>query len=103
MKITNHKLKDKLVKYFQQRIKFWRPESSKSTSELVYNADVEGSAVEKAFELASSDERRLQESAMILRRTIIDACRNSRPMPWPQSSDWYFSGERKPPEQLLIF
>ena len=52
-----YKLKDKLVKYFQKRIKFWRPVSSKTTSELVYSGDVEGIAVEKAFELASSDER----------------------------------------------
>lgn len=94
------KLKDKLVKYFQKR-----PESSKTTSGLVYSADVEGSAVEKAFELASSDERRLHESAMILRfrRYIIDACRNSRPIPWPPSSDWLLSEERKPPEILLNF
>ena len=91
------------MKYFQQRIKFWRPESSKTTSELVYSGDVEGSAVEEAFELASSDERRLQESAMILRRYIIDACRNSRPMPWPPSSDWLHSGEIKPPEILHNF
>ena len=38
------KQKDKLVKYFQKRIKFRRPESSKTTSELVYSGDVEGSA-----------------------------------------------------------
>lgn len=93
----------KLMKHFRQRIKFWRPKSSQTTSELVYSADVEGSAVEKAFELASSDERHLQESAMILRRYMIDARRNSRSMPWPPSSDWLLSGERKPPEILLNF
>lgn len=76
-----YKLKDKLIKHYQNRIRFWRPTSSRTTSELVYSADVEGSAVETAFELASSDERRLVESAMILRRHINDARRMSSDMP----------------------
>ena len=33
-----YNLKYKLVKYFQQKMKFWSPQSSKTTSDLVYSA-----------------------------------------------------------------
>lgn len=98
-----YKLKNKLVKHFKDRLNFWRPERSKTTSELVYGTNVEGNAIEKAFELASSDERRLQESAMILRRYMFDERKSSSQMPWPPSSDWLLSGERKAPDILVNF
>ncbi|KAH3876801.1 hypothetical protein DPMN_000651 [Dreissena polymorpha] len=49
-----YKLKYKLSKHLQKQIRFWQPESSNTTSKL-------GMVVEKAFELAASDERRLYE------------------------------------------
>lgn len=98
-----YKLKDKLVKHFGDRIRFWQPASCNTTSELVYGANVEGNAIEKAFELAASDERRLAESAMLLRRYIFDARRQSCTMPWPPSSEWLLSDARKPPDMLINF
>lgn len=102
-KYKTYKLKDKLVKHFGQRLRFWQPGSSMTSSELVYGANVEGRAVEKAFELAASDERRLVESAMTLRRYIFDEQRQSTPMPWPPSSNWLLSDSRKPPDILITF
>ena len=99
----NYKLKDKLLKHFKDRIKFWRSDSSMSTSELVYSANIEGSAVEVAFELASSDEKRLAESAMILRRYVYEAEQNSPLMPWPPSAEWLLSDQRIPPTILSNF
>ena len=69
----------------------------------MYAADIEGEAVEAAFELAASDERRLTESAMIIRRHIHECRLESEPMPWPPSAAWLLSGERRPPEILLTF
>ena len=73
-----------------------------STSELVYSANIEGSAVEVAFELASSDEKRLAESTMILRRYVYEAEQNSPPMPWPPA-EWLLSDQRIPPTILSSF
>ncbi|KAJ8303424.1 hypothetical protein KUTeg_019820 [Tegillarca granosa] len=51
------KLKAKLIKHFGSQIKFWRPNYK---SELVFAAEVgTGEAVENAFEIASSDSKRL--------------------------------------------
>ena len=97
-----YKLKDKLQKYFGTKLSFWQTQT-KSKSELVYAADIEGEAVEVAFELAASDERRLTESAMIIRRHIHECRLESEPMPWPPSAAWLLSGERRPPEILLTF
>ena len=95
-----YKLKDKIKSHFGDKIKFWQPNYR---SDLVYSATIKGEAIEKAFELASSDERRVEESALILRRHILDARSHSAPMPWPPSHFWLLSGERQPPDILLHF
>ena len=95
-----YKLKDKLQKCFGKKLSFWQTHT-KTKSELVYAADIEGKAVETAFELAASDNRRLHESAMIIRRHINECRRESNPMQWPPSAAWLLSGERRPPEILL--
>lgn len=65
-----YKLKDKLIKHFGQRIQFWQPSSR---GELVYSYGIyTGQAVEVAFELASSEERTIEEAALIIRRHIFD-------------------------------
>ena len=59
-----------------------------------------------AFELACSDEKRLEEAAMILRRHIENSKQLSGDMPWPPSSSWLLSNERQPPfllEEFLSF
>ena len=54
----------KLVKHFRARLRFWQPTTN---SELVYGADIgEGQAIEFASELASSDEKRLEEAGTTL-------------------------------------
>ena len=64
------KLKDKLKNFFGSKIQFWRPSSKE---ELVYSDDItKGQAIGVVFELASSDEQRVVEAAMILRRHIIE-------------------------------
>ena len=95
-----YKLKDKLCKHFGKRLAFWQP---RKRAELVYAADIEGEAVEAAFELAGSDERRLIECAAIIRRHIIECRLVSEPMPWPPSATWLLSNQRRPPEILLTF
>ena len=60
-----YELKDKLCKLFGKKLAFWQP---RKRAELVYAADIEGEAVEVAFELAPSDERSLIECATVIRR-----------------------------------
>ncbi|GFO22883.1 hypothetical protein PoB_004938800 [Plakobranchus ocellatus] len=63
-----YKLKAKLQKHFGERIQFWQLNYG---SELAYSSELpKGAVVETAFEVASSDERRLQEAALVLRRVI---------------------------------
>ena len=61
---------------------------TKTKAELVYAADIEGEAVETAFELAASGEWRLHESAMVIRRHINECRRESNTMPWPMVTFW---------------
>ena len=61
-----------------------------------------GSAVETAFEMAASDQKRLEEAAILLRRHIIDASKNSE-LPWPPTAEDLQSETVKPPNILLSF
>ena len=64
-----YKLTDKLMKAFGNHIQFWQPNYK---SELVYSKDVtKGAAIETAFEQASSEEKRLEEAALILRQEVF--------------------------------
>ena len=95
------KLKDKLKNFFGGKIQFWRPSSK---GELVYSNDVEkGQAVELAFELACSDEKRVEEAAMILRRHITESKKVAAEMPYPPTASWLMSEERQPPTLLRDF
>ena len=79
-----YKLKDKLIKAFGDHIQFWQPNYK---SELVFSKDVpKGAAIETAFEQASSEEKRLEEAALILRREVLAVYENMPPLPWPPSS-----------------
>ena len=80
-KYKTYKLKDKLCKHFGEKLSFWKP---RKKAELVYAADIEGEAVEAAFELAASDERRLIETAMIIKQIINESRLESEPVPWPR-------------------
>ena len=96
-----YKLKDKLVKHFGSKLRFCQPTKK---GELVYSADIdEGQAIALAFELASSDEKFLEEAALITRRHIDSSKRLSSEMPWPPSPQWLLSPERKPPAILKEF
>ena len=65
------KFKDKLVNHFGTSVSFWQ--ASTSRSQLVYASAIhKGQAIEVAFELVCSDEKRLEEAAMILRRHIYN-------------------------------
>ena len=95
------KLKDKMKKHFGTELQFWRPSSK---GELVYSDDShKGQAVETAFESASSDERRVEETAMSFRRNILNAKRNPGDMPFPPTASWLSSQEREPPSLLQQF
>ena len=79
-----YKLKNKLEKYFGHRVKFWAPNYR---SELIYSDLLPvGQAVEAAFEIAASEERFLQEAAMMLKRQLMDAKRNAAVLPWPPTT-----------------
>ena len=94
-------LKEKLQKRFENNIKFWQPNYR---SNLVYSSDVlTGCAVESAFENASSDERRLQEAALLLRLLIFDTFKESLQMPWPPSSAYLLTQQDALPPMLIHF
>ena len=96
-----YKLKEKLMKYIGFRIKFWAPNHR---SDLVYRDELaRGQAVETAFVSAASEERRLEESAHVLRRHIMDAFRATPDMPWPPSAEFLQSDAVKPPDILTDF
>ena len=77
------RLKDKLVKHFGDRLRFWQPTTK---GEIVYSADIdEGQTIALAFELASSDEKFLEETALIPRRHIDRSKQLSSEMPWSPS------------------
>ena len=50
-----------------------------------------GAAVEMAFEAATSESRRLEEAAMILRRHILQTQSAAQQMSWPPSADYLLS------------
>lgn len=96
-----YKLKEKLIKEFGNRVQFWQPNYK---SELVYSTDVpKGVAIETAFEQASSEERRLQEAALILRREIVAFHKHSQPLPWPPSSSFLLLKQKDIPPLLFTF
>ena len=60
-------------------------------------------AVELAFELASSDEQRVEEEALILRRYIIESKQGAEDMPYPPTISWLLLEETQPPNLLRDF
>ncbi|CAH1101344.1 unnamed protein product [Psylliodes chrysocephalus] len=95
------KLKQKLINHFGNRISFWQ---LNYRIELVNSSWIKpGEAIETAFEAASSEIRRIQEAAMILRRHIQQAYENSPKMPWPPSAEFLASEELKSPNLLCAF
>ena len=73
-------------------------------SELVFSKDIpKGAAIETAFEHASSEEKRLEEAAPILRQDVFAVYANMPPLPWPPSSTYLLSKQRGIPPLLLIF
>ena len=98
----HEKLKEELRKHFGNRIQFWKPSSR--GGELVYSEEIaKGQAVEVAFELAVSDEQRIEEAAMIIRRNIIECQSSSDNVPFPPTTSWLLSEERQPPTLLRDF
>ena len=59
--------------------------------------------MEVAFELAVSDERRIEEAAMIIRRNIVECQSSSDNVPFPPTTSWLLSEERQPPNLLRDF
>lgn len=95
-----YKLKNKLINKFGSTISFWMPNYK---SELVYSAHVAtGNAIELAFEYASSEGKRLEEAALLLRRIIKDCKDKSEQMPWPPTTEYLSSGYIIPPEIELF-
>ena len=96
-----YKLTDKLMKAFGNHIQFRQPNYK---SELVFSKDVpKGAAIETAFEQASSEEKRLEEAALILRQEVRAVYANMPPLPWPPSSTYLLSKQRGISPPLLIF
>ena len=96
------KLKEELRKHFGNRIQFWKPSSR--GGELVYSEEIAtGQAVEVAFELAVSDERRIEEADMIIRRNIVECQNSSGNVSFPPTISWLLSEERQPPNLLRDF
>lgn len=87
--------------HFGNKLSFWQPNYR---SELVYSSSIKpGAAVEAAFEAASSDMRKIQEAAMILRRHVQQTYETLPTMPWPPSAEFLASDETKAPNILCEF
>ena len=72
--------------------------------ELVYATDItKGQAVGSAFEVASSDLRRLEEAGLLLRRQIKKAHEDSPTMPWPPTAAFLQTDTIQPPVLLQEF
>ena len=70
--------------FFGSKIQFWRPSSK---GELVYSDDItKGQAIGVAFELASADEQRVVEAAMILRHHITEAKKADKDIPYSSTT-----------------
>ena len=96
-----YKLKSKLMKTFGNDIHFWQPNYK---SELIYTSGLaKGRAVESAFESAASDNKRMEEAALFLRRKIQEAHNKSDPLPWPPSASFLLGDTIKPPHHLHEF
>ena len=96
-----YKLKSRLIKCFGNKIQFWQPNYK---SELVYSPGVKkGQAIESAFEIAASESKRLEESALILRRAIMTAHKQSQEVPWPTSASVLLKNKLCPPQCFLDF
>lgn len=87
-------------KTYKLRLAFWQP---RKKAKLVYAADIGGEAVQAAFELLASGEKRHIESAAIIIRHINEGEIEGEPMSWPPSAAWLLSGEGRPPQILLTF
>lgn len=95
------KLKNKISTAFGDKIQFWQPNYK---SDLIYSTSfAKGSAVEIAFESASSDDRILKEAALLLRRTILNSYKNAPSLPWPPSKDCLLESQRQIPTLLKDF
>lgn len=93
-------MKGKICKYFGKKLAFWQP---RKKAELVYSIDIEGEAVEAAFELVASDEKGMVERATIIRRHINESKLENEPVSWPPSAVWLLSDQRRLFELLLTF
>jgi hypothetical protein len=95
------KLKNKLLRQFQGQIQFWQPNYR---SELVYSSNIlKGQAVETAFELAASDERVVEDCAMMLRRNILDFKEGQSFSEWPPRASNLLSMSKNMPCLLEHF
>ncbi|KAH3812644.1 hypothetical protein DPMN_141080 [Dreissena polymorpha] len=95
------KLKNKLLREFQGQIQFWQPNYR---SELVYSSNIlKGQAVETAFELAASDERVVEDCAMMLRRNILDFKEGQSFSEWPPRASNLLSMSKNMPCLLEHF
>ena len=66
---NTYKLTDKLMKALGNHIQFRQPNYKR---ELAFSKDVpKGAAIETAFEQASSEEKRLEEAAFILKQEVF--------------------------------
>ena len=89
------------MKAFGNHIQFRQPNYK---SELVFSKDVpKGAAIETACEQAFSEEKRLEEAALILRREVFAVYANMPPLPCPPSSTYLLSKQTGIPPLLFIF
>lgn len=95
-----YKLKAKLQKHFGSRVKFWHPNNR---SELIYSDTLPIGQTLEAFEVAASEEKFLEEAAIILRRRLLDAKKSAYVTPWPPTATQLLSPENKPPAFLQDF
>ena len=96
------KLKQKLISFFDTKIKFWQ--SYNGVSSLIYSDDVPtGQAVGVAFEHATTEEQTVMEAALILRNIVLQSFQVEGKMTWPPSTEELKVSEKTYPKLITTF
>ena len=96
------RLREKLLRHYGERLAFHFEQQQKD--EIVYSDSLTANEAVAKFQNSSSSEKvKVEQAAMILRRTIKQAFRNSDTLPWPPSAEFLTSGKIQPSELLTHF
>ena len=96
------RLREKLLRNYGEHLAFHFEQQQKD--EIVYSDSLTANKeIAKLHNSSSSQKVKVEQAAMILRRTIKQPFRNSDTLPWPPSAEFHIFGNIQPPELLTHF